>query len=208
MPLGTVEGHPPGDGPPPAPRHAAPTGHVSQWGSAGPPHPHTRGHSTWVADPDSPPRRRAAGGWGAPEPRRPSQRRKAPPHRDAPPSPPQRATTARKGARCGTGAGSPRPHQPHPGQTGRGTPAARPRRRAAKGGTAPDTRRPSQRGKANPPGDAPLQHLRGTQPPTGQASQRDSACWASTPANLRPQHMGSGPRRPTQRTRSRGRGSA
>ena len=71
---------------------------------------------------------------------------------DAPPPPPQRATPARKGARCGAGAGSPRPHQPHPGHTGRGTLAARSRRRAAGGGTAPDTRRPSQRWKAPPPG--------------------------------------------------------
>ena len=64
---------------------------------------------------------------------------------DALPPPPQRATPARKGARCGAGAGSPRPHQLHPGHTGRGTPAARPRGQVAGGGTAPDTRRPSQR---------------------------------------------------------------
>ena len=71
---------------------------------------------------------------------------------DALPPPPQRATPARKGARCGAGAGSPGPHRPHPGHTGRGTLAARPRGRAAWGGTAPDTRRPSQWGKAPPPG--------------------------------------------------------
>ena len=71
---------------------------------------------------------------------------------DALPPPPQQATPARKGARCGAGAGSPRPHRPHPGHTGRGTLAARSRRRAAGGGTAPDTRRPSQWWKAPPPG--------------------------------------------------------
>ena len=71
---------------------------------------------------------------------------------DALPPPPQRATPARKGARCGAGAGSPRPHRPHPGHTGRGTLAARSRGQAAGGGTAPDTRRPSQRWKAPPPG--------------------------------------------------------
>ena len=65
---------PPGDGPPPPPRHAAPTGHAGQGDSAGPPHPQTRAHSTWVADPDSPPRGRAVGGGGAPDLRRPSQR--------------------------------------------------------------------------------------------------------------------------------------
>ena len=76
---------------------------------------------------------------------------------DAPPPPPQRATPARKGARCGAGAGSTRPHRPHPGHTGCGTLAARSRGRAAGGGTAPDTRRPSQRWKAAPPG-TPFRH--------------------------------------------------
>ena len=42
---------PPGDGPPRPPQHAAPTGHAGQGDSVGPPHPHTRAHSTWVADP-------------------------------------------------------------------------------------------------------------------------------------------------------------
>ena len=71
---------------------------------------------------------------------------------DVLPPPPQRATPARNGVRCGAGAGSPRPHRPHPGHTGRGTLAARSRGRAAGGGTAPDTRRPSQWWKAPPPG--------------------------------------------------------
>ena len=76
---------------------------------------------------------------------------------DALPPPPQRATPARKGARCGAGAGSTRPHRPHPGHTGRGTLAARSGGRAAGEGTAPDTRRPSQRWKAPPPG-TPFRH--------------------------------------------------
>ena len=76
---------------------------------------------------------------------------------DAPPPPAQRAKPARKGVRCGAGAGSPRPHGPHPGHTGRGTLAARSRGRAAGGGTAPDTRRPSQQWKASPPG-RPFRH--------------------------------------------------
>ena len=71
---------------------------------------------------------------------------------DALPPPPQGATPARKGARCGAGAGSTCPHRPHPGHTGRGTLTARSRGRAAGEGTAPDTRRPSQRWKAPPPG--------------------------------------------------------
>ena len=64
---------------------------------------------------------------------------------------------ARKGARCKAGAGSPRPHRPHPGHTGRGTLAARSRGRAAGGGTAPDTRRASQWWKAPFPG-TPFRH--------------------------------------------------
>ena len=74
------------------------------------------------------------------------------------PPPPQRATPACKGARCGAGAGSTRPHRPHPGHTGRRTLAARSGGRAARGGTAPDTRRPSQRWKAPPPPGTPFRH--------------------------------------------------
>ena len=89
------------------------------------------------------------------------------------PPPPQRATPARKGARCGTGAGSPRHHGPHPGHTGCGTPAARPRGWAAGGGTAPDTRHPSQRWRATCPGDGPPPPPRHAAP-TGHAGQGDS----------------------------------
>ena len=102
--------------------------------------------------------------------------------------------------------GSPRPHRPYPGHTGRGTPAARPRGRAAGGGTAPDTRRPSQRWKASPPRDGPPpppQHA----VPTGHAGQ-GGQCWAPTPTHLCPQHVGGGPQQPAHWTGSRGRGSA
>ena len=87
---------------------------------------------------------------------------------DALPPPPQRATPARKGARCGTGAGSPRPRRPHPEHTGRGSPAACPRGRAVGGGTAPDTRRPSQQWQATPP--------RGRPPTTPAARSPHRAC--------------------------------
>ena len=70
---------PPGDSPPPPPRHAAHIGHAGQGDSVGPPHPHTRAHSTWVADPNSPPSGRAVGGGTAPDLIRPSQWWKAPP---------------------------------------------------------------------------------------------------------------------------------
>ena len=92
---------------------------------------------------------------------------------DALPPPRRRATPARKGARCGTGAGSPRPHRPHPGHKGRGTLAARSRGRAAGGGRAPDTRRPSQQWQATPPGDGPPPPPRHAAP-TGHAGQGDS----------------------------------
>ena len=170
-----MTGHcPHGDGPPPPSRHAAPAGHANQGDSAWPPHPHTHAHSTWVVDADSPPGGRAAEGGGAPDARRPSQRRKAPPPRDALPPPQQRATPARKGARSGAGAGSRGLHQPHPGHTGRGTPTARPRGRAAGGGTAPDTRHPLQRWRATPPGKGPPASPRHAAP-AGHASQGDSA---------------------------------
>ena len=92
---------------------------------------------------------------------------------DALPPPSQGATPARKGARCGAGAWSARPHGPHPGHTGRGTLAARSRGRAAGGGTAPDTRRPSQLWQATPPGDGPPPAPRHAAP-TGHAGQGDS----------------------------------
>ena len=57
----------------PAPRRAAPTGRAGRGDREGPPHPHARAHNTWIADPNSPPSRRAVGGGGAPDPRRPSQ---------------------------------------------------------------------------------------------------------------------------------------
>ena len=138
--------NPPGDGPPPPPRHAAPTRRTSKMDSAGPPHPHTHAHSKWVVYPDTPFRGWAAGRGGAPDLRRPPNRRKAPP----PGTPSRNPHGAQR--RCGAGARSPRPHQPHPAHTGHGTPAAHPRGGAAGGGTAPDTRHPSQRWQATPPG--------------------------------------------------------
>ena len=107
---------------------------------------------------------------------------------DALPPTPQRTTPVCKGARCGARAGSPRPHQPHPGHTDHRTPATRPRGWAAKGGTAPDTRRASQRGQATPPGMAPRHAA-----PTGHVSQGDSSG---------PPHVGSGPRQPAPRAGS------
>ena len=110
---------------------------------------------------------------------------------DALPPPPQRATPARKGACCGAGAGSPRPHRPHPGHTGRGTLAARSRGRAAGGGTAPDTRRPSQRWQATSPRGRPPTTPAARSP--HRACRPSGQCWAPTTTHPRPQHVGGRP---------------
>ena len=110
--------------------------------------------------------------------------------------PPQQATPARKGARCWAGAGSPRPHRPHPGHTARGTPATRPRGRTAGGGTAPDTRRPSQRWQAGPPPGTPPTTPAARSP--HRACRPRGQCWAPTLRCPRTQHVGSGPQQPAQ----------
>ena len=184
---------PPGEGPPPPPRRAAPTGHAGQGDSVGPPHPHARAHSMWVADPNGRPSGRAVRGGGAPDLRRPSQRWKAPP-RKRPSATPTASNAGPQGRMLWGRCWVPRPHRPHPGHTGRGTPAACPRGRAAERGTVPDTRRPSQRWQAIPPGDGPPpapQHAA----PTGHAGQghrdgpphphaRARSTWVADPNSL------------------------
>ena len=161
-----MAGHPPRGWPPTTPAARSPHRGCRPRGQCWAPTPtHPRPQHVG-GRPQQPASGRAVGGGTAPDLRRPSQWWKATPPGDALPPPPQRATPARKGARCGAGAGSPRPHRPHPGHTGCGTLAARFRGRAAGGGTAPDLRRPSQRWQAAPPGTAPNQP-RGTQPPQG-----------------------------------------
>ena len=140
---------PPRDGPPPLPRHAAPTGHAGQGDSAGPPHPQTRAHSTWVADPNSPAEGRAVGGGETPDLGRPSQRRRAPPRGRPSATPTANSASPQGRTRCGAGAGSTRSHQPHPGHTDRGTPPplrhAAPHKGKQAKGTAlgPHTRTPA-----------------------------------------------------------------
>ena len=127
---------------------------------------------------------------------------------DTLPPPPQRATPARKGARCGTSAGSPRPHRPHPGHTGRGTLAARSRGRAAGGGTAPDTRRSSQWWKAAPRGRPSATPLGSNAGPQGRTLW-NNRCWVPTPAPTAPETHGSWYHScPLRRTGGRGRDSA
>ena len=133
---------------------------------------------------------------------------KHPPPGDAFPPPPQRATPARKGARCGAGAGSPRPHRPHPGHTGRGTlAAARSRGRAARGGTAPDTGRPSQRWKAPPPGTPSATPTASNAGPQGR-TRCGTGAGSPRPHQPHPGDPGRGTLAALQRTDDRGRDSA
>ena len=79
---------PPGTGPHhTTPAARSPHRHAGQGDSVGPPHSHTRAHSTWVADPNSPPSGRAVGGGGAPDLRRPPQQQagRGEPRPDRPP---------------------------------------------------------------------------------------------------------------------------
>ena len=157
---------PPGDGPPPPPLHAAPTGHAGQGDSVGPPHPHTCAHSTWVADPNSPPSGRAVGGGTAPDLRRPSQWWKAPP-----PGPPFRHlhSEQRRPARAHAVGLVLGPHA-RTNRT-RDTRVAEPRLPAPEDGRPGEGQRltpdaPHNGGRPTPPGTAP-NHPHGTQPPQG-----------------------------------------
>ena len=168
-----MAGHPPRGRPPNNPAARSPHRACRPRDSVGPPHPHTRAHSTWVADPNSPPSGRAVGGGTAPDLRRPSQWWKAPP-----PGTPFRHphSEQRRPARAHAVGPVLGPHarrRPHPGHTGRRTPAARSRGQAAGRGTAPDTRRPSQQWQAFPPWGGPTPPPRHAAP-TGHAGQEDS----------------------------------
>ena len=199
-----MAGHPPGDGPPP-PRHAAPTGHAGRRDGVGLPQPHTRAHSTWVADPKSPPSGRAVGGGTAPGVSCPSQWWKAPP-----PGTPFRHPHSEQ--RRPAGAQAVGPVLGTHGRTDRtrDTRVAEPRLPsggwAAGGGTAPDSRRPSQQWQATPPWGRP------PTTPAAHSSHRAcrprGQCWAPTPTHPRPQHVGGAPQQPAQRAGSRGRDSA
>ena len=164
--------------PPPgtAPHHPRitqpPQGMQAKGTVLGPHHPQARAHSMWMADPSSPPSGRAVRGGGAPDHRRPSQRWRATPQ-ERPSATPTASNAGPQGRTLWGRCWVPRPHRPHPGHTGRGTPAARSRGRATGGGTAPGTRRPSQQWQARllregpppPPRHAAL---------TGHAGQADS----------------------------------
>ena len=163
---------PPGTAPH-KPRGTQPPEGMQAKGTVLGPHTHTPAPTAlWVTDPNNPPSGRAAWGGGAPDHRRPSRRWKAPP-RECPSTTPTASNAGPHGrtlwGRCWVS----RPHRPHPGHTGRGTTAARPRGPAAGGGTAPETRHPSQRWRATPPRDSPPPPPRHAAR-TGHAGQGDS----------------------------------
>ena len=165
-------GRPPplGDGPPPAPWHAAPTKHAGQGDSVGPPHPHARDHSTSVADPDNPPSGRAVGRGEAPDLRCPSQWWKAPP-----PGTPFRHlhSEQRRPARAHAVGPVLGPHA-RTDHT-RDTRVAEPLLPASEGGRPGEGQRlttdaPHNGGRPPPPGTAP-HHPHGTQPPQGMQAK-------------------------------------
>ena len=160
----------PGTAPPPPPRHAAPTGHASQGDSVGPPHRHTRAHSTWVADPDSPPSGRAVRGGTAPGLRRPSQWWKAPP-----PGTPFRQPHSEQRRPAGAHAVGPVLGPPARTDRTRDTRVAEPRLPAPEDGRPGEGQRltpdaPHNGGRPPPPRTAPV-HPRGTQPPWGMQAK-------------------------------------
>ena len=179
---------PPGNGPPPHPRHAAPTGHAGQGGSDGPPHPHVLADSMWVTDPNSPPSGRAVGGGGAPDLRRPSQRWKPPPpgtplrHPHSEQRRPARANAvepvlgphARTDRTRNNRVAEPRPPAREDGRQGEGqrlTPDA-----PHNGGRPPPRGRPP----ASPAAHSPH-----------RACRPRELRWAPTPTSPRPQQVGS-----------------
>ena len=189
------ERYPPGDALPPPPQRATPARKGAHCGAGAglprPPQPHPghKGRGTPAVRPE--------GGQLGEGQRLTSDA----PHNGArhlprgrPPAKPTARNAGHKGARCGAGAGHPRPRQPHPGHTGRATPAARPRGRPAGGGTAPDTRRPSQRWKASPPEGRPPATPAARRP--HRTSKPRGQCWAPTAARPRLQQVAGGPQQP------------
>ena len=168
-------------------------------------HTHTRAHSTWPASPGSPPRGRAAGGGGARDPRRPSQRQTA-----TPPGTPYRRPhgAQRRPARARAVGPVQGPHS-RTDRT-RDTRVAEPWPPALEDGRPGEGQRltpdaPHNSGRPPPPGTAP-HHPRGTRPLQGM--QAKGTVLGPTPTHPRPQHVGGGPQQPAQWAGSRGRDRA
>ena len=168
-------------------------------------HTQTCAHSTWPATPGSPPRGRAVGGGGAPDPRRPSQRRTA-----RPPGTPYRHPHGAQRRPAGARALGPvlGPHA----RTDRtpDTRVAEPWLPAPEDGRPGEGQRltpdaPHNGGRPASPGRAP--HQPAARSPHRACRPREQ-CWAPTPTHPRSQHVGGGPQQPAQWAGSRGRDSA
>ena len=158
-----------------------PAGHAHQRNSTGPRHPHTRANSTLARTPTA----RAEGRQPGEEERLTSD---APhsgaghPPRGCPPAiPPARDASAQERmqlAWCWV----PRAHTTRARDTRATRCHVRPQGRAAGRGTAPDTRRPSQRRKAIPAGQPPTNPAARSPPQGGQAKKTVPGPHARTPA--------------------------
>ena len=214
---GTAHAPPPPRLPPaherhgPAPRHAAPTGRADQGDRVGPPHPHARAHSTWIADPNSTPSGRAVGGGGAPDPRRPSQRWKAAPpgtlfrhlHNPKPsrgkPGPDRPPPQARQ-TEQGTGAGHAEGHGP------RGTALPAPSAGTARGAHATPPRGGGSGHRESASAHTRKGHAGTTRRATGPSTRNAQTAWNGVPASEGKGHP-DGTARHTQRgTPGAGRG--
>ena len=170
------------------------------------PYTHTaRPHGMWVTDPNSTPRGRADGGGGAPDHRRPSQRRKAPPPGTPLRNPHSEQHWPARAHAVGPGLG---PHA-RTDRT-RGTRVAEPRLPAPEDGRPGEGRRLTPDAPRN--GGRPPPRERPPTPPAARSPHRAcrprGQCWAPTPTNPRPQHVGGGPQQPAQWAGRRGRDSA
>ena len=156
--------------PPPPPWRAAPRRAREPRGQCRAPtpaHPHPQHVG---GGPRQPARRAGSRGRGSAGTQTPLTTAKGTPPRGRPSPPPQRATPARKGARCGAGAG---PH-PHTNRI-RNTRVAEPRLPAPEDGRSGEGERltpdaPHNGGTPPPPGMAP-HHPRGTQPQQGKQAK-------------------------------------
>ena len=187
-----MAGHPPRGRPPTTPAACSPHRACRPRGQCWVPHPHTRAHSTWVADPNSPPSGRAVGGGTAPDLRRPSQWWKAPPP--------------------GTPSRHPHSEQRRPARAHAMGPVLGPRARTDRTRDtrvaeprlpAPEDGRPGegQRLTPPPPGSLPSAPHNGGRPPPPRgrppttptacsphrACRPRGQCWAPTPTHPRPQ---------------------
>ena len=196
---------PPGTAPPPSPRHAALTGHASQGDSVGPPDPHSRAHSTWPADPNSPPSARAGGGGTAPDPRRPSQWWKAPP-RGRPSASPTASNAGPQGCTLWGRCWVPTPAPTAPGTHRLQNPGRPPQRAGGRERDIALHQTPLTTVAGQPPRGRPPSNPAARSP--HRACRPRGQCWAPTPTRPRPQHVGGGPQQPAQWAGSSGRGSA